>query len=152
MDLITREKYEKILTHGKLNAKGCLIWGRYINPKGAPLIAINKVPKAARRILLYHVNPIPNPEQFIVASTCEQSSCINPEHLLWVSRDTLQKTITEKIQSRSVKNNLTLEQIRLVESFSKPVLLNFKQIARVAKINKRQLETLKKLKNWEWLK
>jgi hypothetical protein len=127
LDPVSRCKF--LLTRTKTNEKGCLIWLGSKNKQGyGSAIVSGKVRRVHRVIYEYLVCDVP--ENMDVCHSCDNPSCINPEHLfLGTVSDNMQDMLRKgraKFWGKVPLDPLLKEEVRksVVRGTPKKVIAN----------------------------
>lgn len=110
----------------------CLIWQGYCNRGTTPVININKVPTAVRR-LVYLNEKGPVHPGWEVVGTCESPKCVSAEHMKQVTMADRRREMSRKRNSRQslravqkMRTNhakLTMEKAREIRASDEPTML-----------------------------
>lgn len=98
------------------NESGCFIWQGTKNSAGYGLIYFNKSQILVHRFLYQLLNPNTNITHKIILHTCDNLSCINPEHLkLGTQQDNIQDCSNKNRWGKYRHSKLTEDQAKEIK-------------------------------------
>jgi hypothetical protein len=76
---------QDLLRFTKRDANGCFIWQKNLDKDGYPYLWIDSHSTRAHSYVCALING-PRPEKAVTLHSCDNPSCINPDHLSWGSQ------------------------------------------------------------------
>lgn len=148
---------EKQITNfwNKINIQSkeeCWNWGGCKIKTGYGCVMLNgKIEKAHR--VSYYLKHGDIPEDMYVCHTCDNPSCVNPDHLfVGTQKDNMQDMISkgracDRKGTANPKNKFTEEQVIAIRNDDRP----YSQIAKDYNTNKSRISEIKLYKTWRHL-
>ena len=116
---LTKRQLHRFYTSVKQSISGCWTWFGYIDETGRARFKYNGIRYRASRVgyyLFYRIDP----GDECVCHTCDNPSCVNPEHL-WLGTQT-QNILDMNIKKRHGNTTLAGEQIGTSKLTTKEIL------------------------------
>jgi transposase len=143
---------ERIESH-IISKEGCWLTDYYINPKdGRPKITVDGETRQLARVV-YEVFKKESPGELCVCHTCDNPSCINPDHL-WLG--TYADNNTDKVKKdRQLKgilvpsSKLTDSQIVEIKQLLREDRLSFREIAQQFDVTPSAIDKINSGINWK---
>lgn len=149
----------KILSKAKLQPNGCVEWQGYRNSNGYGTFGFFRIQFLAHRMSWGFANGRPADKNKFICHTCDNPSCINPEHLFEGDpvdnvRDMIVKKRgrvfgynRESAIGKHTQSKLTVEQVKLIDDMYKEGK-TCEELAPIFKVHRRTIYDVAHGKTW----
>lgn len=147
---LSQIKLEKLLSNASQDKNNCLIWNKGKLKAGYGQFWYKNKGFLAHRVVTALVYGLPK-EGDLALHSCDNPSCINPEHLRWGSnKDNMDDMIFRKRAGgekhpRAKLTEIQVKEIRKLHEFG----LTQRKIASVYGVTSRQISTIVNKKQWK---
>lgn len=116
---------QDLLKNAVRDDNNCLIWQLCKTEKGYPIYSINKQPKKVHRLVCALIYGQPTGNKNHALHSCDNPSCINPDHLRWGSN---QDNIDDKIARNRHKTSPQFGKNNPMAKLSDSIVLEIRQL------------------------
>ncbi len=150
------ESLKKRILRNYEEVNGCWNWKKYKNSLGYGIINVKGKIHLAHRIS-WQIFKGEIPESLLICHTCDNPSCINPNHLWMGTNKENQEDMFKKNRSRHVRGDdhssskLDSEKVKKIRSLSKPRYYTAKRLAEEFKVSEVTIHNIIYGRTWRHL-